>query len=494
MASQGTVLPPVKNVTVYRNGDPFFPGRRFVVNHRQVANLESFLNDVTQSIRAPAAVRTLYTPSAGHRVHELEDLCSGAQYVAAGFERFKKLDYMNSGLKPAIHRSDRAQVRTVYRPNVSAKWRKAIHLPCIIHVFRNGDLLCSPLRFIIPRSLMQDLEQILTMVSEKASLRTGAVRRLCTLEGGAVAAGEELESGQYYVAVGTERFKKLPYVELLVPKAPAGHGLRNQYVNSRLPKRYETRKPVSVPQDRYSDSALLDSPESSGRRVKSTGDEAGGGKPKKLGRVLKEEDTLFFAKPAKVHKSRARPRPTQPLRGDAHPSVFKGDLRKEVQGAEEVAEDEDTAVELPVDQRAAETVEDEELNEKDQHETSRDGPDPVRTSEKTSPEPEVGYTTNRSTPTSSREMDDRASSASAMEKQEEIAAPDSRMGSSVTRGTPHFKEEEVDSARQESSQEREEPGPCESRTGSVTYQSYQEPQVAERIRPASGLSANELTA
>lgn len=48
-------------------------------------------------------------------------------------------------------------------------------------VFRNGDLLCPPFRFIIPRSMRQDLNQILGLVTEKVSLRTGAVRRLVTL-------------------------------------------------------------------------------------------------------------------------------------------------------------------------------------------------------------------------------------------------------------------------------------------------------------------------
>ncbi|XP_035290451.1 doublecortin domain-containing protein 2B [Anguilla anguilla] len=500
MGTQGpAVLPPVKSVMVYRNGDPFFPGRRFVVNHRQVANLECFLSDVTQSIRAPVAMRTLYTPGAGHRVRELEELRSGAQYVAAGFERFKKLDYTNTGPKPVARRSDRAQVRAVQRPNVSAKWRKAIHLPCIIHVFRNGDLLCPPMRFILPRSTLQDLEQILSMVSEKASLRTGAVRRLCTLEGGAVSAGEELESGQYYVAVGTERFKKLPYVELLVPKAAAAHGHRNHYGDRRLPKRYESRKPVSVPQDRYSDSTLLDSPEGDGRRVKSTGDEAGGpaptrGAPKKQGRAPKEEESLFFAKPAKVHKNKAAPRYSRPLRGDAHPSVFKGDVRKrrkEVQGAEEVAEDEDTAVEFPVDQRAAETVEDEELDDKRHVETPReDSPDLRREREKTSAEPrfEVGYETNRSTPPGRREINGRASSAFNEEKQEP-AAPHFR--DSARRSSGDF--EEADSAREESSQ-AEQTKPPKSAAGSLTYRSHQDLPEAGKLRPDSRLSTNELAA
>uniref|UniRef100_A0A8D0AMH0 Doublecortin domain containing 2B n=1 Tax=Sander lucioperca TaxID=283035 RepID=A0A8D0AMH0_SANLU len=190
-----TLLPPVKNVVVYKNGDPFYSGRRFVVNQRQVATMEAFLTEVTQSIGAQLAVRTLYTPRQGHRVTDLQDLQTGAQYVAAGFERFKKLEE--------------------FKKNIC----NYVKLSFLFSVFRNGDLLCPPFRFILPRSMRQDLEQILSLVTEKVSLRTGAVRRLCSLEGVTVSSAVELETGHCYVAVGTERFKKLPYVELLVSKA-----------------------------------------------------------------------------------------------------------------------------------------------------------------------------------------------------------------------------------------------------------------------------------
>eukprot|EP00066_Takifugu_rubripes_P028544 XP_011617810.1 PREDICTED: doublecortin domain-containing protein 2B [Takifugu rubripes] len=347
-----SVLPPVKSVVVYKNGDPFYTGRRFVVNQRQVATMEAFLNEVTQSIRAPLAIRTLYTPRQGHRVSDLQHLQTGAQYVAAGFEKFKKMDYLNMGVKKHPTAREETQAKVIPRPNVSAKWRKFIPVPCILHVFRNGDLLCPPFRFIIPRSMRQDLEQILGLITDKVSLRTGAVRRLCTLEGATVSSAAELETGHYYVAVGTERLKKLPYVELLLSKDTERYYADN-------------RKAESRPEDQYSDSALLDSPESDGRRIKSTGDNTArpAVAPQRSRRQKVDESSVFFAKPAKIGHSR-RPRPPMG-NGSIQPNMFKTAAQKrgeEAPGAEEVHEDENTAVEIPVDQRVAEIVEDEEIN------------------------------------------------------------------------------------------------------------------------------------
>ncbi|XP_068582542.1 doublecortin domain-containing protein 2B isoform X5 [Cebidichthys violaceus] len=410
-AAATTPLPPVKSVVVYKNGDPFYGGRRFVVNRRQVATMEAFLTEVTQGVGAPLAVRTLYTPRQGHRVADLQGLQTGAQYVAAGFERFKKLDYSNARTKKQPAAREEPQAKVTQRPNVSAKWRKFIPLPCILHVFRNGDLLCPPFRFIIPRSMQQNLEKILSLITEKVSLRTGAVRRLCSLEGATVSSAVELETGHCYVAVGTERFKKLPYVELLVSKATE----RYNQGKRRLLRRNENRKARSGPEDQYSDSALLDSPEADGRRVKSTGDEAAAAKQRSR-REAADETSAFFARPVKIRNYRGQPRPP-PSHGSVQPSVFKRAARKrreEVRGAEEVHEDENTATELPVDQRAAEIVEDEESNpqqkrsqmtESEQHSEHKQTPsseqDGVKETEHSAAEtlePELKQTSSKASP------------------------------------------------------------------------------------------------
>ncbi|XP_072102328.1 doublecortin domain-containing protein 2B [Mobula birostris] len=374
MASTG--IPPVpqaKNVVVFKNGDPFFTGRKLVINQRQILTFETFLNEVTNNISAPVAVRNIYTPSGRHRVLALNQLQNGCYYVAAGFEKFKKIDYLQQrSQKPnGTRRKNEVVTRAVYpnRRDVSARWRKYMQMPCIVNIFRNGDLLSPPFRLIIPKHVMPDWEKILAMVTEKANIRTGAVRRLCTTEGQVMKNGAQLESGQYYVAVGSEKFKNLPYLELLVSKSSLQNALRHQEM-----MRCKNRgKECTVAQDGASDSVLLPSPSQlDKRRVQSTGDAAEAGvlmaaqTVRSKGKSTRQDrSSVFFAKPVQVKLNRNVVRESQAGTGNrGGKSVFKvTEKRSELQGAQEIPDDEDTRVEFPIDKMVAEVIEDEIITE-----------------------------------------------------------------------------------------------------------------------------------
>ncbi|XP_023997897.1 doublecortin domain-containing protein 2-like, partial [Salvelinus sp. IW2-2015] len=204
---------PIKTVVVYRNGDAFFPGRRFVINPRQVSSFDSFLNTVTGGVEAPfGAVRNVYTPREGHRIQSLETLQHGEIYVAGGTERFKKINYFHITLKkPQRKKSEVIKPVVHSRIIVPARWRKFLHESCTINVFTNGDVLVPPARILIPKYTLRSWERVLAMVTEKVHLRTGAVHRLYTLDGTPLSGSVELENSHYYVATGVERFRLLPY-------------------------------------------------------------------------------------------------------------------------------------------------------------------------------------------------------------------------------------------------------------------------------------------
>lgn len=350
------VLPHGKNVLVYRNGDPFHNGRRMVVNERQFVTFEAFLNEVTTSIQAPTAVRNIYTPRNGHRVTQLGDLMNRGQYVAAGTEKFQKLDYLHTEVKPPANIKLKDIHQISRKPKVAGRWREESHLPCIIHVFRNGDLMTPPIRVLIPPSILKEWELVLTLLTEKTNLYNGAVRRICTLDGVSISYGAELVSGEYYVAMGSERFKCLPYEELLMP---SGANKSRAGVKRRIPK-VVTGKNYSVSHDGVSDSVLHGSPvQGDDRRVHSTGTVPNSSNIK----YPSKEETVFHAKPVRVRQTQ-RDTPNQNETGDEG-GVFKvKEVRQELHGAQEVKEDFHTHVEVPVDQREAEIVQEENVPRK----------------------------------------------------------------------------------------------------------------------------------
>ncbi|XP_070261745.1 doublecortin domain-containing protein 2 isoform X1 [Myotis yumanensis] len=364
--------PVVKSVLVYRNGDPFFAGRRVVIHEKKVASFDIFLKEVTGGVQAPfGAVRNLYTPRTGHRIRKLDQIQSGGNYVAGGQEAFKKLNYLDIGdikkrpmeivnteeiskgslccfvcvsvlshllaVKPVIHS----------RINVSARFRKPLQEPCTIFLIANGDLISPASRLLIPRKALNQWDHVLQMVTEKITLRSGAVHRLYTLEGKLVESGTELENGQFYVAVGRDKFKKLPYSELLFDKST----MRRSYGQkaSSLPPIVGSRKCKGSGNDRQSKSTVGSSDNSSPQP------------PKRKG---KKED-VNLEKSTKGKQNLKLKNSPQPI-PDSDEGIFKaGEERSETRGAAEVQEDEDTQVEIPVDQRPAEIVDEEEDGEKE---------------------------------------------------------------------------------------------------------------------------------
>ncbi|XP_073894895.1 doublecortin domain-containing protein 2 isoform X3 [Macaca fascicularis] len=184
------------------------------------------------------------------------------------------------------------------------------------------------------------------MVTEKITLRSGAVHRLYTLEGKLIENGAELENGQFYVAVGRDKFKKLPYSELIFDKSTMRRPFGQKA--SSLPPIVGSRKSKGSGNDRQSKSTIGSSDNSSPQP------------PKRKG---KRED-VNSEKLMKV-KQNVKLKNSQETIPNSDEGIFKaGAERSETRGAAEVQEDEDTQVEVPVDQRPAEIVDEEEDGEK----------------------------------------------------------------------------------------------------------------------------------
>ncbi|NWS44373.1 DCDC2 protein, partial [Probosciger aterrimus] len=337
--------PTVKSVLVYRNGDPFFPGRRIVISEKKVSNFEVFLKEVTAGVKAPfGAVRNIYTPRGGHRVRQLEELQSGEQYVAGGREAFKKLNYLNIGETKKKSPEVNNEVKPVAhsRITVSARFRKPLQEPYTILV-KNTTRNCQIIHNIFGSYIKQlwCIKYNIKMQAKFIILSIFIFFRLYTVHGKLVQNGSELENGQIYVAAGREKFKKLPYGDLL-SKASA------------LPPIVGSRKSKGSGSDRQSKSTTG----SSDPGENSSSPQFPKRKDK---RSHNPEDSVSCA--TQCHNGTSLPLCIFPIIGENN---FKasGD-GSELWGAAEVQEDEDTRVEVPLDQRPAETVDEEENAEEE---------------------------------------------------------------------------------------------------------------------------------
>ncbi|XP_030054765.1 doublecortin domain-containing protein 2C [Microcaecilia unicolor] len=208
-----TQLIPARSVVFYRNGDPFFVGRKLVINGKHVPTFDALLSELTRHVPVPqGSVLRIFTPGEGHRVTTLDDILPGHTYVVANKDSFHQLDYVNITVKKPEQKSNKVIKPVVHsKIRVPSRWGNFLKPAFFINVLRNGDLPQSPLRIVLPKNTLNDWNRIRSFITEKVQLVSGPVQRLYTLNGKLVLGPSQLEHNQYYVAVGMEKFMALPY-------------------------------------------------------------------------------------------------------------------------------------------------------------------------------------------------------------------------------------------------------------------------------------------
>ncbi|XP_074144170.1 doublecortin domain-containing protein 2C isoform X4 [Sminthopsis crassicaudata] len=287
---------PARTILVYRNGDQFYVGKKFVINRRRVSSLESLMTQLNEKVAVPFGVRRLYTPYNGHLVQELEELQQGGRFVAAGREKFRKLDYFHIA------------------PQKPTRMKKVKEIRPVVH----SDLIV-PSRWQTfnpkPRHI-----------------------KLYTMDGFLVDGSSDLIDHHYYVASGLETFKPLPYWETQnVPEDIKIRYADFKKIMRRNRKLRNTRpsetEPVEEELNEVVDRSLYEE-------------------------ILKNSESSVYH--AKIEK---KPSYTDPLTlGGAEGDVFQArSPRKEFQGALYVKDDQNVQIELPIDQRPAEEIKDEDI-------------------------------------------------------------------------------------------------------------------------------------
>jgi len=192
-------------ITVYKNGDNHFKGKKVVINRKQMRNFETFLDKVTRDTCSRIAIRRIYTPTHGSPVKpELSNLLHGGEYVAAGPEKFRRLQYgverLFRNAKPSS-----LQVKPQLRKAISSRYRKEANAAPlrnrIIFVSRNGESSEKALKLLLDKRMLGSMEVILQHISNKLKLATGPVGGLHTVDGIKIEQAQDINTNTHYVAV-----------------------------------------------------------------------------------------------------------------------------------------------------------------------------------------------------------------------------------------------------------------------------------------------------
>ena len=175
---------------------------KIVIHPKKYRKLETVTRDLSDNMKElPFGVRSIFTPRAKHRVHNLEDFTNDGHYICSSNRRFAKgLDlarihpqHVWHNMRPDSGRHALSRIlqdielrsgkrRTVSRPGYDLTSVYTRNPPKKITVMKNGEPDIKH-TVLLNRRTAQTFEQVLKTLSD---LFSTAARKLYTLEGAVV--------------------------------------------------------------------------------------------------------------------------------------------------------------------------------------------------------------------------------------------------------------------------------------------------------------------
>ena len=172
----------LKRIEIFKDGDLNFNALPVTVNEKRYGNFDVLLDDLTSRVPLPYGVRNIYTPMGRNRVHEIEDLVDGKQYVATSQRKIKRLEYgtKRNTKKPFI--IPRPPSSLQYKANKKdEKLFVKRRLPKMLTVVSNENQ-DNMTRFVLTPK-MENFDMVLQELSTSLRLNGGPVAALVNEEG-----------------------------------------------------------------------------------------------------------------------------------------------------------------------------------------------------------------------------------------------------------------------------------------------------------------------
>ncbi|XP_060073854.1 doublecortin domain-containing protein 2-like [Ylistrum balloti] len=367
-------VPTAKSVYLCKNGDPFTPPKRVIINTN---SMTTFLDEVTKKIKANECMRDVFTPKGRTHIKDISQFENGQYYVVTtGKGRFKDYNYQNI---PSYKTPRKGQRQSRNNSSIFSRWYKENNFthqrnsryddikprfnetgePGVrIYVHKNDQPNVKTVLVLLKQKRLEHLNYALEDITKELYQDSKyPVRFVYNIKGEQVTKPSDFQHEEFYVAVPpTQIFKKCAYgcrtrdLPNFTINPFVGVGIPHtaylwQDPNSSRPTTWTSRHnhvpPISKPSPNQS---VASHPETSLRR-----------------RKIHQTQEDVHQKAIK-HQRTPEKRVQQVDYDQDNSNVFRAKKEnKSTKGAKEVKESRETKTDLPIDQVKAEEVEEELL-------------------------------------------------------------------------------------------------------------------------------------